>query len=385
MKFSMKKKCLTMGIILLFVGTFIFPASSQDTKKQLSISKENRLYVNGNDVISQLYFIINSNDWSYDYDETQIQITRNNSQPYLEMQSSYQAPFHQLRNLVSDNITTIHEESTSQVTVIKLSSVHEIQIKNLSAEFIYSVINTQKTDLSNTKGLYVVDSSGNLYGYHCSACLNKQPDEGTLQYFKLGPFIYNNRAEYEHVGWVWTAGFGEGNFSLPSGDWYFIFYAGFYDVPNNNTLIQTNISINIIDIPNDLKVTKNVEGTFYGYWYGEINPVLFISKAWEFELMVRGTKQFFANNTFFFQFFGFPVSDGYWSIRWETPTGIKKCNMEVFDGRFNSSSSEEEINWCINGMGGSGNYGVITHSFDRAYGHWRTSPLHLSAIDVPLK
>ena len=154
MKFSLKKKCLTMGTILLFVGTFIIPVSSQDTKKQLSISEENKFYVNGNDVKSQLFFILNSNNWSYDNSESQIQTTRNNSHPVLKVLSSYQSPFHQLRNIVSDNITTIQEESTSQVTVIKLSSAHEIQIINFSAEFNFSVIHTQKTELSISRVLY---------------------------------------------------------------------------------------------------------------------------------------------------------------------------------------------------------------------------------------
>ena len=130
---------------------------------------------------------------------------------------------------------------------------------------------------------------------------------------------------------------------------------------------------------------KNEEGTCYGLWYGEFNPVFFLTKGWEFDLMLHGTKRFSVNHTFLFRFDGHPVSDGYWTYTWETPTGIKKCMMKVKDGGFNSSSSEEEIDWCINGIGGSGNYRVTTHYIDRAYGHWSTCPLHLSAIDVLLK
>ncbi len=376
---NMRRKIIGIFVCTLMIATVVptvgTSALLKNTLNQLMINLEN----------SYLYFNINPKNWSYKNSDIQIQIARNNSNPCIGVISSYKSPLYQLRNTCSDDITTIHEESTSQVIVIKLSSTHEIQIKNITVKNICSVINKQKTDLSITSGVYLVNASGKLYDLFCSALMNLHPDKGTLQYFKLGPYIYNNRAEQDFVGWAWTLGKGLGNYSLPPGDWYFIFYAGFYDVPNNNTFIQTNISINIIDIPNDLKVIKNEEGTFYSYWYGELNPILVISKAWEFELMFHGTKQFSINNTCFFQFFGFPVSDGYWSIRWITPTGIKKCKIKVYDGVFNSTSSEEEVNWCISGNGGSGRYKVTTHYVDRACGGWSTCPSHLSAIDVPLK
>jgi len=43
----MNKKCLAIGIILLFVGTCIIPAIAQDTEKPLSTSRGNWLYVGG--------------------------------------------------------------------------------------------------------------------------------------------------------------------------------------------------------------------------------------------------------------------------------------------------------------------------------------------------
>jgi len=43
----MKRKCLAIGIILLFVGTCIIPAIAQDTKKSLPSSRGNWLYVGG--------------------------------------------------------------------------------------------------------------------------------------------------------------------------------------------------------------------------------------------------------------------------------------------------------------------------------------------------
>jgi parallel beta-helix repeat protein len=43
----MKRKCLTVGIILLFVGTCIIPAIAQDTEKPLPTSRGDWLYVGG--------------------------------------------------------------------------------------------------------------------------------------------------------------------------------------------------------------------------------------------------------------------------------------------------------------------------------------------------
>ena len=43
----MKRKCLAIGIILLFVGTCIIPAIAQDTEKSLPTSRGNWLYVGG--------------------------------------------------------------------------------------------------------------------------------------------------------------------------------------------------------------------------------------------------------------------------------------------------------------------------------------------------
>jgi len=43
----MKRNCLEIGIILLFVGTIIVPAIAQDTKESLSASRGNWLYARG--------------------------------------------------------------------------------------------------------------------------------------------------------------------------------------------------------------------------------------------------------------------------------------------------------------------------------------------------
>jgi parallel beta-helix repeat protein len=43
----MIRKCLAVGIILLFVGTCIIPANAQDTEKSIPTSRENWLYVGG--------------------------------------------------------------------------------------------------------------------------------------------------------------------------------------------------------------------------------------------------------------------------------------------------------------------------------------------------
>ena len=373
----MKRKIIGIFVCMLFISTVVptikTGALIQNTSTQPIIDLGN----------SPLYFNLNSKNWSYKNSDIQIQTTRNNSNPCIGMLSSYKSPLHQLRNTGSDNITTIQEESLNQVLVIKLSSASEMKILNFTAEFNLSIMNKQKTEYSHKYGIYILHADGTI---HDSLSLSwiTNPSSRNLQYFKLGSFIYDNRILDERVGWVSRGEFAISNFSLPAGDYYVIFYAGFYDVPNINTGIQTKISINIIDIPDDLKVMKNEEGTFYGLWYGEFNPVFALTKGWVFDVMSNGTTQFSVNNTFLFQFDGHPKSDGFWNIYWETPMGIKQCNLEVKEGVFNSSSSEEEVNWCIYGQGGSGRYLLTTQYSDRRSGGWRAFPIYLSTIDVSL-
>jgi hypothetical protein len=373
----MKRKIIGVFVCTLLIVT-VFPtigtnALIQNTSNQPTIDPKN----------PPLYFKLNSKNWSYKNGDIQIQTTRNNSNSCIGMLSSYKSQLHQLRNTVSDNITTIQEESSNQVLVIKLSSSSEMKILNFTAEFNLSIMNKQKTEYSHKYGIYILHASGTI---HDSLSLSwiTNPTTRKFQYFKLGSFLYDNRILDERVGWVSTGKLAIHNFSLHAGDHYVIFYAGFYDVPNINTDIQTKISINIIDIPDDLKVMKNEEGTFYGLWYGEFNPVFALTKGWVFDVMFNGTTQFSVNNTFLFRFDGHPTSDGFWNIYWETPMGIKQCNLEVKDGVFNSSSSEDEVNWCISGQGESGRYLFTTQYFDRRSGGWRAFPIYLSAIDVPL-
>jgi hypothetical protein len=373
----MKKELLGMSVCMLLIVTIVPTLGTsvllKNTSTQPMIDLEN----------SPLYFNLNSKNWSYKKSDIQIETTRNNSDPSIGMLSSYKSPLHQLRNIESDNITTIHEESSNQVLVIKLSSAYEIKILNYTAEFNLSIFDEQKTDYSHTYGLYILHASGTIHDY---ASLSWMTGLGfrNLRYFKLGSFIFDNRGLFDHVGWVSTGDFKLTNYSLPAGDWFFIFYAGFYDVSNINTRIQTKVAINIIDIPDDLKVIKNEEGTYYGLWYGEFNPVFALTKGWMVDVMYNGTTQFSVNHTFLFRFNGHPVSDGYWSIYWETPTGIRKCKIEVKDGVFTSSSSEEEVDWCVFGNGGSGSYQLITHYIDRGSKKCWVVPLYLSAIDAPL-
>jgi len=374
----MKRKIIGIFVCTLLIATVVptigTSALIQNTSTQPTIDLGN----------SPLYFNLNSKIWSYKNSDIQIQSTRNNSNPCIGMLSSYKSPLHQLRNTGSDNITTIQEESSNQVFVIKLSSASEMKVLNFTAEFNLSIMNKQKTEYSHKYGIYILHPSGTI---HDSLSLSwiTNPSSRNLQYFKLGSFIYDNRILDERVGWVSTGKLTIRNFLLHAGDYYVIFYAGFYDVHNINTGIQTKISINIIDIPDDLTVMKNEEGTFYGLWYGDFNPVFALTKGWVFDVMFNGTTQFSINNNFLFQFDGHPISDGFWNIYWETPMGIKQCNLEVKEGVFNSSSSEEEVNWCISGHGGSGRYLLTTQYIDRRSGGWRAFPIYLSAIDVPLK
>ncbi len=374
----MKRKIIGIFLCTLLI-TIVVPTIGTNPLKQNSSAQPTVDLEN-----SPLYFNLTSKNWSYSNSDIHLQTTRNNSNPCIGVLSSYKSPLHQLTNTGSDNITTIQENSSNQVVVIKLSSAYEIQLLDVTAEFNLSIINKQKTESSHKYGMYILHTSGTI---HDSISLSwiTNPTTRKFQYLKLGSFVYDTRAIYERVGWTSTGTLTIPNFSLHAGDHYIVLYAGFYDVPNINTGIQTKISINIIDRPDDLKILKNEEGTFYGLWYSEFDPVFACNKGWVFDVMFNGTTQFSVNNTLLFRFDGHPKSDGFWNIYWETPMGIKQCNLTVKEGAFNSSSSEEEVNWCISGLGGSGRYLLTTQYIDRRSGGWRAFPIYLSAIDVPLK
>jgi parallel beta-helix repeat protein len=95
----MKRKCVVVGIILLFVGTCIIPAIAQDTEKPLSTSRGNWLYVGGSgpgnyskiqDAVKDAYM----GDIVYVFNE---------SSPYYE------------NIFISKSITLIGEQKTSTV------------------------------------------------------------------------------------------------------------------------------------------------------------------------------------------------------------------------------------------------------------------------------
>ena len=118
----MKRKIIGIFVCTLLI-TIVVPTIGtnpliQNSSTQPTVDLEN----------SPLYFNLNSKNWSYKNSDIHLQTTRNNSNPCIGVLSSYKSPLHQLKNTGSDNITTIHEESSNQVVVIKLSSAYEIQI-----------------------------------------------------------------------------------------------------------------------------------------------------------------------------------------------------------------------------------------------------------------
>ena len=101
----------------------------------------------------------------------------------------------------------------------------------------------------------------------------------------------------------------------------------------------------------------------FAMWYGEFDSNIIISSP-IFNTMVRGKATFYINNTFLYFFPIFPSSQGVWRIKWIKPN--MKTEKEIIYFWHSRSLSIGEYK-CHLGIGGPGEYKLITSFWDRAY------------------
>jgi len=189
----MKKKCLAVGIILLFVGTCIIPATAQDTEKPLTTSR-GWLYVGGSGPgnYTRIQDAINN---SYNGDTIYIY---NESSPYYE------------HLWIQKSITLIGEEKNSTIIdgngidhVLSLDA-NAVNIKNLTIRngrhgvyFLHtmyyncSIVNTIITQCSisgiSARSTFNTVISKNLitntmyYGIYLTQCNNDNVSENRIE------------------------------------------------------------------------------------------------------------------------------------------------------------------------------------------------------------
>ncbi len=149
----MKRKCLAVGIILLFVGTCIIPAMAQDTKKPFPASRGNWLYVGGSgpENYTTIQGAINdANDGNtiFVYDD---------SSPYFE-----HVVINKPINLIGEEMgTTIIDGSNDDDVVIFSADCIYIEGFTIRNSGEYGSTNTQDS------GIEIVDCD-NCYIIYCS-------------------------------------------------------------------------------------------------------------------------------------------------------------------------------------------------------------------------
>jgi len=243
---SMKRKCLTVGIILLFVGTCINPTSAQNTEKSQS-SRGNWLYVGGSgsgnySTIQSALDIAQDGDTVFVYDD---------SSPYVE------------RLWINTSIQLIGENMETTV---------------IDGQYDYSTIWSMATGVT-VRGFTILG----CLSFGCSSCcienncfkLEKHESWAAIDFFG-GSFnmITNNIIWDAECGIAVDCGTSNCTISqnIVVSSKIGIYIRGYSDegstcfarfnVVENNTLIDNDLGIKISDITeNNLTYHNNVVGS----------------------------------------------------------------------------------------------------------------------------
>lgn len=337
------KKFLIITIILLFMGSAIFP----------SMGVNNNVKYNSKDKIS----ILNN-----------------------------------FKNVGTSNVngTYFHGQSDKPIYVISISSPNHINITNITYTITLGVNGMRTISGDHFQGFIITDGTNLKYegvGYGTG---DYKP--GNLRYihFKFGKFskTYDNRIVYNKSGFGGRHYGFRGNLHFPPGKQHFIFTGVLNELSQEEILIDTKVWINFSDTCEDLEIKTSEEGKVYGLWYGEFNANAIISKNTNFELMLKGRATFHINNTFIYRFGFQPRVHGFWRILWNTPEGNKRLNIIMYrDKRYYNEEDEEG---CLHGLGESGEYKLSTSYLDflpvlnnnTSYPHPR--PVSFFGMDVKL-
>jgi len=218
---------------------------------------------------------------------------------------------------------------------------------------------------------------------------------GNLRYVHvdIGPFniSYEDRHIYNYSpnateGMYYT---DPGNRTLPSGTWYFIFAGGYFDLPQEETSVNTTVWLNFSQECGPVNVSTHEGGRIYALWYGEFDADVVVSSFGRFEMLLGGNISFHVNNTFVYGFFSYPAAQGFWRVKWIKPGGVTETlNMVIIrEYHFPDVYARGE---CERGLGGSGDYRLMTSSLDytplvkRSTRHMYAYPLYFIGLDVKL-
>ena len=296
-------------------------------------------------------------------------------------------------NTISPTMKKIMDEihfygqSNSSCYIVAVSSPYDIFVEDFDFKIDLYVKGTKTTSHALFYGCILTNKTYTSIGLGGQSEGNKV---GNLRYvyFKCGNFSFTYEDRYTHN----ITGFAGGmyytepyNHALPAGTWYFIFTGGVFDLKQQDVVVETKVWINFSDKCKDLEIKTSERGRIYALWYGEFDANLIISKFGTFEMMINGKARFRVNNTFVYTFWSWPAAQGFWRIKWIKPDGeIDKLNMIIIRGYHFPDIGGN----CIAGIGGSGEYELITSYIDYRpllFGkHIYAYPVYFVGLDVEL-
>ena len=295
------------------------------------------------------------------------------------------------KNIIEDgkinenNEIHFYGESNSSIYIVAISSPYDIHVKDFAFKIRVYLEEIKRTSLACFFGVILTNKTYTSIGLGGFSEGNKI---GNFRYFhiKFGNFSFtrDKRWVYYFSGFLGGTDYGDHNHTLPAGTWYFIFTGGVFDLKQDDVSVKTKVWINLTDCK-DMKIKIGEGGKIYALWYGEFDANLIISKAWTFETMINGKAKFHINNTFVYTFWSWPAAQGFWRIKWIKPNGeIDKLNMIILrEYHFPDIGGE-----CISGVGGSGDYELITSYLDYRpllFGkHIYAFPVYFVGLDVKL-
>jgi hypothetical protein len=100
-------------------------------------------------------------------------------------------------------------------------------------------------------------------------------------------------------------------------------------------------------------------------------------------MMLNGKARFTIENTFVYEFIYTPMVNGFWSLKWNTPDGIKNFHMIMIKN--NKFYNKNKVEGCVWGVGKKGYYEFSTSSVDYdTHRSWAYAPLFVG-FDVKLQ
>jgi hypothetical protein len=272
----------------------------------------------------------------------------------------------------NDDKIDFYSENNKSVYIIKISNPHDICLEQLTWNITQSAIGEKQSLGAFTACCQVYDEKlGNgLFPLMLTTGLGWIVPEIKLQYFhfQLGHSInntYDNRILHTYDNQSIVEVFLDYPFvnsRIPPGTWYLVFSSVIFDLEQTDIITEQSIRMVFSGNCSDVNISTSEEGNVYAFWYGEYDATVIMSKSNVLELMIYGKKSFHVENTLFYWYEDIPLSRGFWNLKWITPDEMKTFHYIVLRGRM--FYREDAVEGCIWGMGGSGNYTIMTSYID---------------------